>query len=364
MLMLETTGRLLASEQPLSARRNKMSIVSSIKRHTINFLEYFVFFFKTYWSVLIFYLLVGFFFLSLNSIFPQLPPRLREFFSQVAEAFLLAVPIGSLASYIMDENITLISNCNELGLAGIYLHKRQSQTEWIMRDLLKQSTDVINKGSDSIVRLASVVGKQFIHRDGNLYSEVVSFLECLRGNEKHESSKLKVMLINPFSHLAFSRAESEEFKESSESLSPGKYIAATWGSLLFQDALISFSQLLQLQAKYPRNIDVRYVDYMPIFILTNQVQSVISPITFSASKMTSGNWYGRMPVYHYAEHLQFMSEAINHFDYLWIRGKSLEQLIDDLKTPIFMEGVPDDNRQAVLLLRSKFLEEIENDITT
>jgi hypothetical protein len=147
-------------------------------------------------------------------------------------------------------------------------------------------------------------------------------------------------------------------------LSPGKYIAATWGSLLFQDALISFSQLLQLQAKYPRNIDVRYVDYMPIFILTNQVQSVISPITFSASKMTSGNWYGRMPVYHYAEHLQFMSEAINHFDYLWIRGKSLEQLIDDLKTPIFMEGVPDDNRQAVLLLRSKFLEEIENDITT
>jgi hypothetical protein len=103
----------------------------------------------------------------------------------------------------MDENITLISNCNELGLAGIYLHKRQSQTEWIMRDLLKQSTDVINKGSDSIVRLASVVGKQFIHRDGNLYSEVVSFLECLRGNEKHESSKLKVMLINPFSHLAF-----------------------------------------------------------------------------------------------------------------------------------------------------------------
>ncbi len=96
------------------------------------------------------------------------------------------------------------------GLIDLFENKRDPGIENAMISILNDFKSKFQEYPSEKLRIASVVGKQFFHKNDNLYQYTNDLLETIKNCEfTAQAPSVKVLVIKPFSKLFLYRAESE-----------------------------------------------------------------------------------------------------------------------------------------------------------
>ncbi len=237
------------------------------------------------------------------------------------------------------------------GLIDVFENKRDPGIEDAMINILNEFKSKFKEYPSEKLRIASVVGKQFFHKNGNLYQHANDMLETIKKYKFiAQDQSIKVLVIKPFSKLFLYRAESEI------GLPLDNYYHKSvhndiWDwkdNRIFIDSSITIARLKFLIENYKEIIDARLSDFMPISILSYTNQTVFNPYTFAAHERKKENeeWCGALPTYHH-EKKSYQEELKDHFDYLWNKSVTIEEFLEELRND-------DDHREY----KKKFLDRL------
>lgn len=245
------------------------------------------------------------------------------------------------------------------GLVNVFEDKRDPSIEDAMESILSEFEKEFKKNLLEKLRIASVVGKQFFHKNENnkLYKQMNKLLETINNTDTINSPIIKVLISKPFSKLFLYRAESETGINLNNFHQGDDFHSEVWEwkeNKIFYDSAITIARLFSLVKLYKNVIDVRLSDFMPVSMLTYRNQSISNSYTFAAheKKNEKEEWRGALPTYHHVLKEAQKKEFEDHFDYLWNKSANLKE---------FLQELTNDDKNNYKEYKGKFLDHLKKE---